>query len=91
MFSLTRFRPAQDRKLDIRDPIHGDFTRLASELHMSIDNIAIISQACDPAEQLFTWWEHKSGEATVRNLQEILRRMGREDILDILSEDPLVA
>ena len=86
----AKTRQAICKKLNIRSVIGGDFRILAGELNMPNDDIAIISQKDDAAEQLFRWWEPKR-EATVGKLQEILRRMERDDILDILSEDPLVA
>ena len=85
----ARTRHAICKKLNIRRVIGGDFKTLAAMLNMSNDDIAIISQKDDAAEQLFRWWELKR-EATVGKLQKILRRMRRDDILDILNVDPYV-
>ena len=83
-------RHAICKKLNIRSAIGGDFKMLGAHLNMPNDDIAIISQKDDPAEEIFKWWEPKR-EATVGKLQQILRGMGRDDILDILKGDPSVA
>ena len=77
------------KKLNIIMPIGGDFKTFAREIEMPYDDVILISQQTNPAEEIFKWWWTKK-EATVLNLRNILKRMARDDILEILDKDPKV-
>ena len=77
------------KKLNIKMPIGGDFKTFAGEIEMPYDDVILISQQTNPAEEIFKWWFPKK-EATVVNLQKILKKMPRDDILEILDKDPKV-
>ena len=70
-------------------PIGGDFKTFAGEIEMPYDDVLLISQQTNPAEEIFKWWLRKK-EATVVNLRKILKNMKRDDILEILDKDPKV-
>ena len=77
------------KKLNINMPIGGDFKTFAGKIEMPIEDVMLISQQPNPAEEIFKWWWPKK-EATVVNLRKILKEMPRDDILEILDKDPKV-
>lgn len=83
----TRFQICT--KLNIKIEFGGDFKTLAAELKMSSDAINTISERTNPAEEILKWWEPKK-EATVKNLLKILKTIERDDVIDILNDDPNV-
>ena len=77
------------KKLNIKIRTGGDFKTFAAEINMSYDDITLVSQEQNPTDEIFKWWCPKR-EATVVNLQKILQKMERYDILKILDKDPKV-
>ena len=69
--------------LNARRTLGNDFRTFACKLGMSNEDIKLISSAKDPAEEVLTWFEKKP-TATVQNLLEILKRMKRDDVVDLL-------
>ena len=65
--------------LNARRTLGNDFRTFAGKLGMSNEDIKLISSA----EEVLTWFE-KNPTATVQNLLKILKRMKRDDVVDLL-------
>ena len=78
------------RKLDIKNAVGGDFRHLAALFDMLSENIELISQRYqEPTKEILQRWGAKR-EATVQNMLNVLQKMEREDVMDILTGDPNV-
>ena len=53
---------------------------------MKTSNVWLLSQKDNPAEEILKWWEPQTS-ATVNKFREILIRMQRHDVLEILDGD----
>ena len=69
--------------LNVRRTLGNDFRTFGAKLGMSNEDIKLISSAKDPAEEVLTWFEKKT-TATVQKFLEILKRMKRDDVVDLL-------
>ena len=64
----------------------GDFRSLAGDLRMDNSKIQVISKKDNPADEVLTWWEPQRS-ATVQKFREILVRMKRDDVVEILDRE----
>ena len=64
----------------------GDFRTLAGNLGMENSKIQVISEKDNPADEVLTWWETQSS-ATVQKFREVLVRMKRHDVVEILDRE----
>ena len=75
------------KKLDVKQKLGGDFRTLAAMVGMSNEDIQLTSQSNEPTEDVLNWWGKKK-EATVPNLRQILEKMERDDVIQILDDNP---
>ena len=71
------------RMLNVRRLLGGDFKTLADELGMTNQDIKLISEEKNPAEEVMTWWETRKC-ATTHYFRQILQKMGRDDVVEEL-------
>ena len=64
----------------------GDFRTLAGYLGMENSKIQVISERDNPADEVLTWWQTQS-LATVQKLRELLVRLKRHDVIEILDRE----
>ena len=75
------------KKLDVRHTLGGDFRTLAAMVGMLNEDIELTSQRNEPTEEVLKWWGKKK-EATVPKLRQILEEMERDDVIQILDDNP---
>ena len=74
------------RLLNVKSAIGNDFRRLAGELGMKTSNVRLLSQKDNPTDEVLKWWEPQIS-ATVNKFREVLIRMERHDVVEILEGD----
>ena len=74
------------RLLNVKSAVGSDFRRLAGELGMKTSNVRLLFQKDNPTDEVLIWWEPQIS-ATVSKFREILIRMERHDVLEILDGD----
>ena len=74
------------RLLNVKSAIGNDFRRLAGELGMKTSNVRLLFQKDNPTDEVLIWWEPQIS-ATVSKFREILIKMERHDVLEILEGD----
>ena len=72
--------------LNVIRTLGGDFKTLAGSLGMTTQEIRLISDQNDPADEVLMWWETQNS-TTVQNLRLQLKDMRRDDVVELLEED----
>ena len=88
MVSDIRFLYIQKigRLLNEKSTVGSNFKTLAGELGMTINDVWLVSQRNNPAEEVLKWWKQRKS-ATVEAFREILKKMQRDDALAVLDEE----
>ena len=74
------------RMLNVRRQLlGGDFKTLAGLVEMSNEDIKLISDKDNPAEEVLSWWETQNS-ATMEAFQLKLQEMERHDIVEVLEK-----
>ena len=73
------------RMLNVRRQLGGDFRTLAGLVQMSNEDIKLISDKDNPAEEILSWWETQNS-ATMDAFQLKLQEMERHDIVEVLEK-----
>ena len=68
-----------------RQLLGGDFRTLAGLVEMSNEDIKLISDKDNPADEILTWWETQNF-ATMEAFQLKLQEMERHDIVEVLEK-----
>ena len=74
------------RLLNVKSSVGSHVETLAHELGMTINDVWLVSQRNNPAEEVLKWWIPQKS-ATVERFREILKRMQRDDALAVLDEE----
>ena len=74
------------RLLNVESTVGSNVMTLAGELGMEINDVWLVSQGNNPAEEVLKWWIPQKS-ATVERFREILKKMQRDDALAVLDEE----
>ena len=74
------------RLLNVKSSVGSHVETLAHELGMTINDVWLVSQRNNPAEEVLKWWKQRKS-ATVEAFREILKKMQRDDALAVLDEE----
>ena len=74
------------RLLNVESTVGSNGMTLAGELGMKINDVWLVSQKNNPAEEVLKWWTPRKS-ATVERFREILKKMQRADVLAVLDQE----
>ena len=72
--------------LNVKSSVGSCVETLAGELGMEINDVWLVSQGNNPAEEVLKWWKQRKS-ATVEAFREVLKKMKRADALAVLDEE----
>ena len=74
------------RLLNVKSSVGSNVETLAGELGMKTEDVWLVSQKENPAEEVLKWWIPRKS-ATVEVFREILKKMERADALAVLDKE----